>query len=184
MPPPTTVGDELRRDQDLLQGLERRRLLAESPADLDRADETVGRALGHVNLALDSADAGRIRDAAERLTIAVDDLLAAVVAADEGATERHAVPLTSAALMIDAFNQMGVRVPVDDLLAAWRTDHDPLGSWRRILGGLVDEARRGVRSAQLGTTTYVGAAQSNQVPVVSLLAHVLSLLTWRNQTQP
>jgi hypothetical protein len=179
-PPPTDLGRELRQDPALLERLETRRLRAQSPATLDAADDALDVRTGAVDAILGAQplDARELPARVADLAGAVADLLAAVVQADQKREGRYAVPLQSAPGMIDAFNTMGVRVPVDDLVEAWRTDAEPLASWRRILDGLTEQARRGVRSAAIGSTIHHDSPQSNQAPIVSLLAHVLSLVVW------
>lgn len=184
-PPPTGLGLELRNNSALLERLETLRLRGTPPATLTAADDAVDVRTAAVDVALDAhpRDARELLARAADLAGAVADLLAAVVQADQEREDRYAIPFQAAPRMIDAFNTMGVRVPVDDLVDAWRSDAEPLASWRRILDGLTQEARRGVRSAAIGSTIYHDSPQSNQTPIVSLLAHVLSLAVWLEQRQ-
>jgi hypothetical protein len=179
-PPRTALAGELRANPELLTWLEEIRLRASAPATLTAADDALDVRVAALDAALVAeprSDQDLLQRAGE-LAGAVADLLASVVQADEHRDERYAIPFSSVPLMIDAFNQMGVRVPVDDLVASWRADADPLATWRRTLDALIEEARRGVRAAAIGSTIYHESPQSNQVPVVSLLAHVLSLVVW------
>ncbi len=187
LPPATTLGNEVRAREGLLQRLETVRLRASPPATLEAADDQLKVRVAHLDLALDAINLARwpegaiaVVDQAIELTGAIADLLAAVVERDEGSDERHPILFKSAPNMIEAFD-VGARAPVDDLAAAWRDDHTPLQTWRRILDQQLREAHHGVRCAVNGSTVYDNDAQSNQAPVVSLLAHVLSLLTWLQQ---
>jgi hypothetical protein len=184
-PPETALGRELRREPVLLERLETVRLRGTPPSTLTAADDAVDVRMAAVDAALDARprDAHELMARAGDFAAAVADLLAAVVQADQKRDDRHAIPFQAAPRMIDAFNTMGVRVPVDDLVEAWRRDAQPLASWRRILDGLTQEARHGVRSAAIGSTIYHDSPQSNQTPIVSLLAHVLSLVAWLDSRQ-
>jgi hypothetical protein len=184
LPPETTLGNELRARRGLLQHLEQVRLRVSPPASLQAADDQLEARVARLDPALDAVDLARwpegavaLADRAIELAGAIADLLAAVVTRDERSEERHSVPFKAAPNMIEASN-VGAQAPVDDLAAAWRDDHAPLQSWRRILDHQLREAHHGVRCAMNGSSVYDNDAQSNQAPVVSLLAHVLALVTW------
>ena len=184
LPPVTKVGNELRARGGLLQRLEELRLRASPPATLQAADDGIEVRVALLDPALEAIDLARwpegavtLCDRASELAGAVVDLLAAVVERDEGAQTRHAVPFKAAPNMIEAFD-VSARVPIDVLARAWRTDRSPLQTWRRFLDQQLRDAHHGARCSMNGSTVYDNEAQSNQTPVVSLLAHVLSLVTW------
>lgn len=180
VPPRTVLGDELRAQAALLEDLEKERLARSSPSDLRRADDRLDERLALVDKAIEEEDLAGLQAEVGRLAQDIADLLAAVVAADEKKEDRYVVPLTSSPGMIEAFNDMSFRVPVDSACDAWRNNpYEPsLAAWRRILGQLLPDTRSGVRHAAAGTTRYHGSPQSNQSPIVELLAHVLSLASW------
>lgn len=180
-PPHTRLGNELRAFQATLERLERERLRSAAPANLDSADDALDQQIAALDRAMggDPVDADRLGQASGRLVCVVADLLAAVVASDEGKVARYPVPLTSAPSMIETFDE-SLKVPVDLAVAAWREGEKaaPLELWRYQLGSHLDAARQGVAMSKLGTTVYVDSEQSNQSPIVGLLAHCLSLWTW------
>jgi hypothetical protein len=180
-PPNTRFGNELRAFQAALERLERERLKSAAPTDLDSAADALDRQIAALDreMGQDPVDADRLLQASGRLVCVVADLLAAVVASDEGRVARFPVPLTSAPPMIETFDE-SLKVPVDLAVAAWRDGEKaaPLELWRYQLGIHLDAARQGVAMSSVGTTVYVDSRQSNQSPIVGLLAHCLSLWTW------
>lgn len=180
-PPPTQFGDELRALHPALENLERERLQSDAPLDLDQADDALDRQIAALDKELlrHSSDRDGLLEAAARLVCVVADLLAATVARDEKRESRHPVPLTSAPPMIEAFND-SMKVPVDAAVGTWRAGvrGTPLELWRYQLGLQLDGVRHGIAMSRLGTTVYHESEQSNQTPLVSLLAHCLSLWAW------
>jgi len=179
--PRTVFGEKLRRHTHALHSLEQLRLRLQAPSDLKVAEGVLSTRVAELEreLTLPSDDL-RVRiEACERLVAAVVDLLAATVANDEGRAHRYAVPMKSIPDMIDFFDE-DFKVPVDMAIAGWHDEGHgtPLDRWWQQLDFHLSQARHGVAMSQLGTTVYHEASQSNQVPIVALLAHCLSLWIW------
>ena len=179
--PRTVLGEKLRQQKRALDALEQLRLRLEAPSDLKVAEDVLSIRVANLEreLSLPSNDPAVRIDACERLVAAAVDLLAATVASDEGKANRYAVPMKSIPDMIDFFNE-DFKVPVDMAITGWRNDGPgtPLDRWWQQLDFHLSQARHGVAMSQLGTTVYHEVSQSNQVPIVALLAHCLSLLVW------
>lgn len=179
--PHTAFGEELRRHQQALDSLERLRLESSSPSSLEEADHKVDTSVAvfEGKLLAEPFDHAAATKACEWLVAAVVDLLAATVASDEGKVERYTVPVKSLPDMIDFFDD-SFKVPVDMAVEGWRCGGHgtAIDRWRQQLDFHIREARHGVAMSRLGTTIYHESPQSNQVPIVALLAHCLSLWTW------
>jgi hypothetical protein len=179
--PRTAFGEELRRNRETLESIERLRLESESPPSLDAADDLLDVRAGILDgeISAKPLDAPKAVTACDGLAAAAVDLLAATVASDEQGERRHAAPMNSIPDMIDFFDDT-FKVPVDMTIEGWREQGhgSPLDRWRQQLAYHLDEAHRGVSMSRIGTTLYHDSPQSNQSPIVALLAHCLSLRTF------
>jgi hypothetical protein len=180
-PAPTLFSAELCELLPALEFLESSRLTTLSPPSLDAAEQDIDVFVARLEIECTAQpnDYSAAAKACEQLIADVADLLAATVASDEGRSNRHPIRMKAVPKMIDFFNE-SFKVPVDAAIEGWRGEGvgTPIDRWWQQLDFHIRQARHGVAMSRLDTTVYHDSPQSNQVPIVALLAHCLSLWAW------